>query len=154
MVHGYPPLPVTYNLPSHIHFPLPILLAGDIAEMLIYNKALTTQEMDRLANYLKVKYSLPSVRLNDDVASPLRSMPLSKVLSFLCVGWQIDVFLRSQHPPLTSLAHSTAKNIIAPSKATTITVGCMNSNHSTQSRAPDLLIVKSRFFNGLYLENL
>ena len=53
-------------------------LNGDVAELLIYNKALTVQEMDRLANYLKVKYNLHSVRLNDDVASPTRSVALSK----------------------------------------------------------------------------
>ena len=53
-------------------------LNGELAELLIYNKALTVQEMDRLANYLKVKYKLNGVRLNDDVASPTRSVALSK----------------------------------------------------------------------------
>ena len=54
-------------------------LNGDIAEMLIYNKALTNQEMDRIANYLTVKFKLSSVRLDDDVASPSRSVTLNKM---------------------------------------------------------------------------
>lgn len=53
-------------------------LNGDIAEMLIYNKALTNQEMDRITNYLKNKFRLHNVRLDDDVASPLRSVAISK----------------------------------------------------------------------------
>ena len=53
-------------------------LNGDIAELLIYNKALTTPEMDRIANYLKNKYNLNGVRLTDDILSPMRSVSVSK----------------------------------------------------------------------------
>jgi len=51
-------------------------LNGEIAEILIYNKALTTQEMDRIANYLTTKFALKNVRLDNDAASPTRSVAL------------------------------------------------------------------------------
>jgi hypothetical protein len=47
-------------------------LDGDIAEMLVYDRALTVQEMDRLAHYLRVKFDLKNVHINGDVLSPYR----------------------------------------------------------------------------------
>jgi hypothetical protein len=55
----------------------PAFMSGDIAEMLVYNKALTVPEMDRVANYLGRKFALPAVRLDDGFGSPTRSVPLS-----------------------------------------------------------------------------
>jgi hypothetical protein len=50
----------------------------DVAEMMIYNSRLTVQEMDRVGNYLSVKFNLRSFRLNYDVGSPTRSVAISK----------------------------------------------------------------------------
>uniref|UniRef100_A0A7S0QN78 IPT/TIG domain-containing protein n=1 Tax=Cryptomonas curvata TaxID=233186 RepID=A0A7S0QN78_9CRYP len=50
----------------------------DVAEMMIYNSRLTIQEMDRVGNYLSVKFNLQSFRLNYDVGSPTRSVAISK----------------------------------------------------------------------------
>ena len=43
----------------------------DVAEILVYDQALTLQEMDRLGNYLSVKFALRGYRLNTDVRNPL-----------------------------------------------------------------------------------
>ena len=50
----------------------------DLAEMMIYDSRLTVQEMDRIGNYLAVKFNLRSFRLNYDVGSPTRSAAVSK----------------------------------------------------------------------------
>ena len=52
----------------------------DVAEMMVYNRALTTQELDRLGNYLASKFDLPHFRLNDDARSPTRTVALSRFL--------------------------------------------------------------------------
>eukprot|EP00286_Rhodomonas_abbreviata_P001437 CAMPEP_0181288776 /NCGR_PEP_ID=MMETSP1101-20121128/524_1 /TAXON_ID=46948 /ORGANISM="Rhodomonas abbreviata, Strain Caron Lab Isolate" /LENGTH=896 /DNA_ID=CAMNT_0023392943 /DNA_START=287 /DNA_END=2977 /DNA_ORIENTATION=+ len=50
----------------------------DIAEILIYDDALTTQEMDRIGNYLAIKFDLEYFRLDADVGSATRSVAISK----------------------------------------------------------------------------
>eukprot|EP00960_Hanusia_phi_P047737 758559-Hanusia_phi.AAC.2 len=45
----------------------------DIAEILIYDKALTAQEMDRVGYYLSVKFGLNSFRVNRFIRSPTRT---------------------------------------------------------------------------------
>ena len=49
----------------------------DIAEMLIYSAALSPEEMDRVGNYLSVKFNLPSFRLNTFIRSPTRAVAVS-----------------------------------------------------------------------------
>ena len=49
----------------------------DIAEMLIYSAALSPEEMDRVGNYLSVKFNLPAFRLNSFIRSPTRSVAVS-----------------------------------------------------------------------------
>ncbi|MGB1591803.1 MAG: IPT/TIG domain-containing protein, partial [Promethearchaeia archaeon] len=49
----------------------------DIAEMLIYKTALSVEEMDRIGNYLSVKFNLPGFKANDFLRSPTRSMAVS-----------------------------------------------------------------------------
>ena len=55
----------------------PLFLSGDVAELMIYNAALTVPEMDRVANYLSRKFALGAFRFDDGFASPTRSVPLS-----------------------------------------------------------------------------
>jgi len=52
-------------------------LRGDIAEMLVYDAALTNAELDRLGNYVSSKYALPYMRLDKDWKSASRTVPLS-----------------------------------------------------------------------------
>lgn len=47
-------------------------LDGDIAEIMVYDRALTPQELDRLANYFLKKFDLKNIQLNQDVLSPYR----------------------------------------------------------------------------------
>jgi hypothetical protein len=49
----------------------------DIAEMLVYSKALSVEEMDRVGNYLSVKFNLPKFRLNSFIRSTTRSVAVS-----------------------------------------------------------------------------
>jgi len=49
----------------------------DIAEMIIYNTKLSPEEMDRVGNYLSVKFDLPQFRLNSFIRSPTRSVAVS-----------------------------------------------------------------------------
>ena len=55
----------------------PFFMTGDVAELLVYNKALSVPEMDRVANYLSRKFALDALRLDAGFASPTRSVPLS-----------------------------------------------------------------------------
>jgi len=52
----------------------------DLAEMMVYDRALTAPELDRVGNYLATKFDLPHFRLNDDPRSPTRSVALSRSL--------------------------------------------------------------------------
>ncbi len=47
-----------------------------VLQMLLYNKALSVPEMDRVAHYLSRKFDLPAVRLDDGFGSPTRSVPV------------------------------------------------------------------------------
>jgi hypothetical protein len=55
----------------------PLFMNGDVAELMIYNAALTVPELDRVANYLSRKFALNDLRLDEGFASPTRSVPLS-----------------------------------------------------------------------------
>ena len=50
----------------------------DIAELMIYDAALTQQEMDRIGNYLALKFGISTFRINTDVGSVTRSAAVSK----------------------------------------------------------------------------
>ena len=50
----------------------------DIAELMIYDAALTQQEMDRIGNYLALKFAISSFRIDSDVGSVTRSAAVSK----------------------------------------------------------------------------
>ena len=50
----------------------------DLAEMMVYDRPLTPQELDRVGNYLATKFGLPQFRLNDDARSPTRTVALSR----------------------------------------------------------------------------
>ena len=50
----------------------------DIAEIMIYDAALTQQEMDRIGNYLSLKFGLSAFRVNADVGSVTRTAAVSK----------------------------------------------------------------------------
>jgi len=50
----------------------------DIAEMLVYDTALTQQELDRIGNYLAFKFGLQTFRVNADVGSVTRTAAVSK----------------------------------------------------------------------------
>jgi len=52
-------------------------MSGDIAEILIYNVSLTNLEADRLGHYLSKKYAIPYFRLDAEIVSATRSVPLS-----------------------------------------------------------------------------
>jgi hypothetical protein len=47
-------------------------LDGDIAEIMVYDRALAPQELDRLAHYMAKKFDLKNVKLNSDILSPYR----------------------------------------------------------------------------------
>ena len=53
----------------------PQYMTGDIAEMMIYDQALTNAELDRLGHYLSIKYALPYMRLDQHPGSASRSVP-------------------------------------------------------------------------------
>ena len=54
-------------------------LDGEVAELMLYDRALTALEMDRIAHYLRAKFDLGgSVRISADVAMPSRTLAIAK----------------------------------------------------------------------------
>lgn len=49
----------------------------DMAELMVYDKQLTAEEMDRIGNYMANKYAIDDFIVNDDVRSPYRTKALS-----------------------------------------------------------------------------
>lgn len=104
-----PPLSVTGETAASVaQFRLGVVMGGDssspsygsvdIAEVLIYDTALTVQEMDRIGNYLANKFDLRYFRLNADVGSATRSVAISKSCGCPTASWHVPTCNTSVGP--------------------------------------------------------